>query len=251
MAAYARIAQRIEHWSTEPCAGVRFPLRVRQGCARGQLTSVDWPLVLEYTTIMSNVFFTSDQHWFHKLVTQLRGFGEGESAIRAHNDALIFGWESVVGKDDIVWVLGDLTVSSGSLPKALDIMGRLPGRKRLILGNHDPAHPMHRDAYKWIHKYDEVFEYVSPFARIKVAGKNVLLSHFPYTLDHTHDARFEQWRLKDEGEFLLHGHTHNSYKYSSKREMHVGVDAWDMAPVPLSEVERFVTEGIPNWEDTV
>ncbi len=190
---------------------------------------------------MSNVYFTSDLHWYHRLVTKLRGFGEGEDAITAHNDALIKGWHSVVKKDDdIVWVLGDLIVNSGTLDKALGIMSRLPGRKRLVLGNHDPAHPMHRDAFKWIHKYDDVFEYVTPFARIKVNGKNVLLSHFPYNLDHTHDARFEQWRLKDEGEFLLHGHTHSDVRVSSSRELHVGVDAWDLKPVPLSVVEAFV-----------
>lgn len=200
---------------------------------------------------MSNVFFTSDQHWFHKMVTNLRGFGEGEAAVNRHNNSLIFGWESVVRPDDVVWILGDLTVSNGTLKPALEILSNLPGRKRLIYGNHDPAHPMHRDAHKWFAKYHDVFEYHSAFARIKVAGKPVLLSHFPYTLDHTHDARYEQWRLKDEGLHLLHGHTHSVYRYSSSRELHVGVDAWNMAPVPLSKVERFVTEGAPDWEDSL
>lgn len=195
---------------------------------------------------MSNVFFTSDPHWFHRLITRLRGFGEGEAAVQAHNAALMEAWCDTISADDIVWVLGDLTCSDGAVPNMLNIMRSLPGRKRLVWGNHDPGHPMHSDAMKWQKKYLEVFEYVTPFATVKVPVREnekrqkVLLSHFPYTLDHTHDARFEQWRLRDEGEYLLHGHTHSSIKVSSRRELHVGADAWAMKPVSLSTVAKFL-----------
>ena len=183
---------------------------------------------------MSNIFFTSDCHFGHKLVSGLRGFDSTD----AHDAALIKNWNSVVKADDIVWVLGDLTCARKDevVLNALDIMSRLPGRKHFIAGNHDPVHPMHKDAWKYQKTYLSAFESVQAFAKIKVAGKPVLLSHFPYKFDHTNDARYTQWRLPDEGMTLLHGHTHSDVRVSSGTELHVGLDAWNLKPVPLQVV---------------
>lgn len=190
---------------------------------------------------MSNIWFTSDCHFGHKLVAGLRGFDSTD----AHDDALIENWKSTVGPDDTVWVLGDLTCTRKDdwVEHVLDFVFDLPGRKHFVAGNHDPVHPMHKQAYKYQRLYLSAFESVQPFAKIKVEGKYVLLSHFPYTFDHTSDARYTQWRLPDEGLHLLHGHTHSDVKVSSPTELHVGLDAWDLKPVSLREVERFVRDG--------
>lgn len=188
---------------------------------------------------MSNVLFTSDPHLFHPLVTRLRGFGED---LEAHNSAIIKRWHAVVKPDDIVWVLGDLTCTrkENVVDDALGIMERLPGVKHFIWGNHDHGHPMHKQAWKEQGRYLEVFASAQAFAKISVQGQPVLLSHFPYTFDHTNDARYTQWRLADEGAFLLHGHTHAAAKISSSKELHVGLDAWGLTPVSLQVVEKFV-----------
>lgn len=44
-------------------------------------------------------------------------------------------WNQVVGQDDIVYVLGDVFFCQDR--RAAQILERLPGRKKLILGNHD------------------------------------------------------------------------------------------------------------------
>lgn len=50
---------------------------------------------------------------------------------------LIKNWNSVVGKNDIVYVVGDFALCGKQ--KIIEIGNRLNGRKRLILGNHDGA----------------------------------------------------------------------------------------------------------------
>lgn len=188
---------------------------------------------------MSNIHFVSDPHLYHPLVTGLRGFG---TDLEAHNAAIIKRWNAVVRPEDTVWVLGDLTCTRKDdvVDKALGIMERLPGTKHFIWGNHDHGHPMHKQAWKEQGRYLKVFASAQAFAKVRVAGEDVLLSHFPYKFDHTNDARYTQWRLPDEGKFLVHGHTHSSEQITSARELHVGLDAWDLTPVPLQAVERFI-----------
>jgi calcineurin-like phosphoesterase family protein len=181
-----------------------------------------------------SVWFTSDMHLGHRFVAGLRGFETPEE----HDELLAENWRRVVRKDDQVWVLGDLAVSSPD--RALEIIASLPGIKHLIAGNHDRAHPMHRDSHRWQSRYLESFASVQPFARRRIGGTSVLLSHFPYSKDR-HEARYMQWRLRDEGGWLLHGHTHQADQRLEGREIHVGVDAWDMTPVPIYVIEELMT----------
>jgi calcineurin-like phosphoesterase family protein len=188
-----------------------------------------------------SVFYTSDHHFGHRLVAGLRGF----ETVAHHDEFLIAEWEKRVHKEDHVWVLGDLCVSNPNA--ALEIVDSLPGVKHLISGNHDAVHPMHRNAHKWQRRYLEVFESVQPFARRRISGLDVLLSHFPYERDRG-AARYTQYRLPDNGAWLLHGHTHGTERLvldenGTGREIHVGLDAWDFAPVPQSTIEGLIYEG--------
>ena len=173
-------------------------------------------------------WFTSDLHVGHRRVAEIRGF----ETVEAHDQTLAAKWRHAVGEQDLVWVLGDLAV--GRPEAALELLADLPGRKRLVSGNHDPVHPMHRDAPKWSQAYAEVFEWVTPFQRVSVHGRRVMLSHFPYERDR-YEVRYLEYRLRDGGLPLLHGHTHSRERQVG-REVHVGVDAWDMRPVRDSEV---------------
>lgn len=182
-----------------------------------------------------SVWFTSDLHFGHRFVAGLRGFEDPAD----HDERLMAEWQERVSKDDQVWVLGDLAVSSPV--RALDLIQSLPGRKHLIAGNHDGCHPMHRDSHKWQPKYLTAFESVQAFARRRIDGEEILLSHFPYAKDRN-EARYMQYRLRNEGAWLLHGHTHGSERLEG-REIHVGVDAWDFAPVPIHTIADLMKRG--------
>lgn len=170
-------------------------------------------------------WFTSDLHLNHKLVAFLRGFDSPED----HDAALEQQWRSQVGKRDKVWVLGDVHV--GRLPQSIATMASLPGTKHLIAGNHDAVFPMHRGAERMQRKYLEAFESVGSAGRTGLLGRRVLMHHMPYDSDNPkYPDRFTQWRLRDEGHPLLHGHTHMTNRTSQSRlgtlQIHVGWDAW-------------------------
>lgn len=152
-------------------------------------------------------------------------------------------WKRLVRPDDVVWVIGDL--SSGSRHgevRALELLMTLPGIKHCILGNHDSPHPMHRDAHKRLPAYADAFATVASAARRRVNGQNVLLSHFPYTGDHTDTERYKQWRLPDMDSWLIHGHTHSAYVGDERtKEINVGLEAWDFSPVNVDNIAKEMT----------
>ncbi|WP_144722218.1 metallophosphoesterase [Cellulosimicrobium sp. TH-20] len=184
------------------------------------------------------VHFTSDLHVAHRFVSETRGF----ASVEEHDEALADAWRSVVRPRDSVWVLGDVAVSSPA--RALALLATLPGEKHLVWGNHDGGHPMHRDAHRKAARYLDVFASAQAFARRRVDGREVLLSHFPYDGDTKgrEADRHGAYRLRDEGVPLLHGHTHaDDHLTWSRRgtlQVHVGVDvvAHALAPVSLDEV---------------
>ena len=79
------------------------------------------------------VWFTSDTHFGHENIIRFcnRPFRNAEEM----NAELIRRWRETVPKDGIVFHLGDFAHGSSRLWN--DILNALPGRKYLILGNHD------------------------------------------------------------------------------------------------------------------
>ncbi|MCV7174886.1 metallophosphoesterase [Mycolicibacterium sphagni] len=190
---------------------------------------------------MSTVFFTSDPHIRHKLVAEHRDLGD-------HDAVLAQRWDDTVRPEDTIWVQGDLCSGTNQATfRALEWMKQRPGRKRLITGNHDKVHPgVNRECATWMPHYLDVFELVAPFARRRIAGVNVLMSHFPYLGggDRGDEERYPQWRLPNLGEWLLHGHTHSPSRTNPAhpRQIHIGVDAWDYTPVPITEIAKIIMD---------
>lgn len=189
---------------------------------------------------MSNVHYWADLHLGHEFVAKLRGFNNSTDQDKTIADA----WIEAVHPRDTIWILGDLAASSPT--RALSIIRQLPGTKHLIAGNHDRVHPMHRDAHRQQSKYLEVFASVQPFARQRINGTEVMLSHFPYQGDHKDRAdRYQQYRLRDRGMPLIHGHVHDEWKTSQSSQnttqINVGFDHWPK-PATQAEVERLIHE---------
>ena len=124
-------------------------------------------------------FYTSDLHIGHpRVAIEHRGFPTTDD----HDETLAEVWRARVKPDDVVYVLGDVAV--GGIPRALEVLDKLPGRKRLVAGNHDPVHPMHRRTFaRMMPRFLEVFETVTPFERRRPhkAGR------------HGHSKRRDRW----------------------------------------------------------
>ncbi|WNN93686.1 phosphoesterase [Arthrobacter phage CallinAllBarbz] len=177
---------------------------------------------------MSAAYFHADWHLNHTFVAGTRGFASSEE----HDEWLIDQINSRVTKRDHLWVLGD--VFMGSITAGLAKVSRINGVKHLVLGNHDGAHPMHRRGRANLRRYLEVFDTVQLHAETRLpGGRKVMLSHFPYEGDHTGEDRHGQWRLRDEGAFLIHGHVHDEW-FQRGRQINVGVDVLAHGPASAS-----------------
>jgi calcineurin-like phosphoesterase family protein len=189
---------------------------------------------------MAATWFIGDTHFGHEKVSSIRGF----SATDAHDEKLMWQWKRQVKDGDLVYVLGD--ISSGSRQpelRALDILESLPGRKRLIAGNHDSVASIHRTLSPHLKRFNEVFERIGDFGRIRLERREVLLSHYPYVGDHTDKPRYSQYRLPDLGLPLIHAHTHSTTRFAG-REACVSWDAWNRM-VNLGDLRDWIlAEGV-------
>jgi calcineurin-like phosphoesterase family protein len=209
---------------------------------------------------MSRVWHTSDTHFDHKLVAELRGFTKpgvdehgtpvlvGDTA--RHDTEIIRRWNATVAHGDTVWHHGD--VGMGHYPRFADQLGQLHGTIHLLTGNHDNPFPGNRDSWKyqpyWLTTGGGRFASVQAFARRRVDKRIFLMSHFPYKGDSLDLDRYDQYRLRDEGMWLLHGHIHKTDRITGPHMLHVGLDAWDLAPVSQEQVMTEMIEAEKNGQ---
>ncbi len=99
-------------------------------------------------------------------------------------DLIIKRWQEMVKPEDLVIHLGDVAI--GNRRKVKDILAELPGRKALVLGNHDR---MHGPDWWMAQGFD--------FACQAMKYRNCWLTHEPST------------SLADGCEINIHGHLHN------------------------------------------
>lgn len=169
---------------------------------------------------MIKAFFISDTHFHHEKCWKefkrpnglpLRNFTSTEEM----NSAIVEGWNSVVGSKDVVYHLGDVTLSRK--PEALEILSQCSGRKILIAGNHD-IQPMQN----YLKYFDKVFG--------MVAYKNWILSHIPVHPDQL-EYRFEA---------NIHGHLHDK-AIRDHRYFNVSVERLNYQPIQLEELREIIS----------
>ena len=113
-----------------------------------------------------NIFFTSDQHFGHEnLMKNLR---PEFSSIEEMNEVLINNYNSVVNRNDTVYMLGDFCMHG----KELDILKQLNGQIHYILGNHDKKY------FKKIISYKKVIS-VNHCRDVKIDSQKITLCHYP------------------------------------------------------------------------
>lgn len=189
-----------------------------------------------------NVFFSADLHFFHSKVIEF--CNRPWANVQEMNEGLIANWNSVVGKRDKIYVLGDFCFGSHNRPK--EILPRLNGYKILVRGNHD-----HSARKMLAAGFDSVIE--NETLRLP-DGTNVLLSHFPYYPTQMEryeaiqagielDTRYLYKRIlrPDDGTWLLHGHVHTQWPMFA-RQINVGVDVHDWKPVSVDTIQKLIKE---------
>jgi len=157
--------------------------------------------------------FISDLHLGHKNIPKYAGdLRGGGGSIEGHDKWIIKQWNSVVKKNDITWVLGDVAFTKEGLEK----VSLLNGVKNLIIGNHDTFS---------LNTYNKYFNKIHGFMRYK----DLWLSHPPIE-----DTR---------GLYNVHGHTHSKEVHrhnSNKKYICVCVEAVYGYPMCIDQVRRFI-----------
>lgn len=162
------------------------------------------------------VWFVSDTHFRHKNITlhhpgrALDG-GFDPADLDAHDGWLKELWNSVVGKDDDVYVLGDF--SFGSRDWTVRLLHQLHGRKNLILGNHDKSSEHLDNLFKTIYQVRNVVfkKTVYPYLDDNF---DVAMCHYPLVT----------WNHKHHGAVHIHGHCHGSLDAYNKDSRELRVD---------------------------
>lgn len=160
-------------------------------------------------------YIWSDLHLGHKNIIGYcnRPF----TSVEEMNDRLIKAWQARVKKQDVIINLGDVCMGGGyNKEKLTALIPTLPGRKILVMGNHDRAHSANfwRDV-----GFDEVYPY--PI----IYRDWYILSHEPLFLN-------------EKIPYLnVHGHTHEkSYDHPSYKN--VSVDKTNFEPVDFEVIVK-------------
>lgn len=150
--------------------------------------------------------FISDPHFGHKNMAKMRGF---------QDEFIIDKWNSLINKGDVTWILGDITMEKNSY----EILNRLNGHKRIVLGNHD----MGNHAKSLVHFVNSIHGMVK--LRDKKYG-NVWLTHCP-----VYNKEFD-YRIN----YNIHGHIHKGYEIKDKRYINVCMEVQNYTPKTLEEL---------------
>jgi calcineurin-like phosphoesterase family protein len=130
---------------------------------------------------MAQVRFIADLHFGHVNMAKKRGF----ATVEEHDEHIIAKWNSVVKKQDLTYILGDVTMESA---KPYPLLSRLNGMKKVVLGNHDmPSH------------IPELLKYVQCVSGL-TRYKGIWLSHCP-----VHSMELEHRVSR-----VIHGHIHEN-----------------------------------------
>lgn len=163
---------------------------------------------------MGRVFFTGDQHFFHKNVIEYcnRPFKN----INQMHSEIIANHNNTVSPDDTCYHLGDLAfIGKAQVQKLESIISKLNGTNILIMGNHDDNHP---------------FTYMN-MGFWSVHTGLILPDHHLFKLAHDPAAS-----IMDRSRYWIHAHLHTMYRFLNNC-VNVGVDMWDYTPVSLEIIK--------------
>jgi calcineurin-like phosphoesterase family protein len=166
-------------------------------------------------------FYSSDHHFDHRNIVRLcnRPF----ETLEDMQQTMIDNWNSVVGQNDRVYILGDFAFSQKTFEI---IVPKLKGYKTFIKGNHD------RKALKKC-KFD-VTQYVSilddSIHNVMDNNRKVILCHYP----------LYEWEDSYKGSIHLFGHCHSNIGVNPRNNAYdVGVDCWNFTPKTLDEIVMY------------
>src|SRR5258706_12461286 len=158
------------------------------------------------------IYFIGDFHLGHRSIlkhTKAEGSFRGGSTVDEHDEWVIERCLSVHPDKRTCWyILGDVAMERAKL----QLLNRLPGKKWLVLGNHD--------------KFESVL-YLQYFDKLMGSHKKykILINHIQL-----HPAELK-------GHFNIHGHSHDNATGNDHRYLNVSIEYLpNYQPISLEQV---------------
>lgn len=167
-------------------------------------------------------YFWADPHLDHEAILEycMRPFAK----LKEMNNTLIRNYKAVVKPEDTVYFVGDLSLRG---PENFSYYNRLlnktlPGRKILILGNHDGLKPFNyvKAGFESVHTSLVIHDW---------EGNEYVVIHDPAA------SCIDRGLPPDKRRIWICGHIHDLFKIC-ENVINVGVDVWDYKPVSFDEI---------------
>lgn len=158
------------------------------------------------------IYIWSDLHLNHKNIIEYEN--RPFSSVQEMNKTLLSAWRTHIKGNDTIINLGDVFLS-GDKESCTQIIKNLPGKKILVMGNHDRQHSLRW----WLDVgFDEVYPY--PI----IYDSFYILSHEPLYVS------------KKMPYANIHGHTHSS-SFDNPQMVNVSVDVLGFVPFSFDEIK--------------
>lgn len=156
---------------------------------------------------MGQRWFISDTHLGHHNILKYDGADRPFESVHHHDQTIAENWRRVVKGGDDVFHLGDVAFRD----EGVELVRSLPGRKHLILGNHDKGRE--RDLI-------DIFDHVHGCHFIGSEIGKILLTHIP-----VHPSQFQYRCVMN-----IHGHLH---RYQLQDDRYRNANVTEIGPCPI------------------
>jgi calcineurin-like phosphoesterase family protein len=157
---------------------------------------------------MNNVFFTSDLHLGHENILTHCSKTRIFKSIEEHDNYIIENWNNLIPRKSLTYIIGDFAFKNHR-----KYFHRLNGKKILIKGNHDE---MGQEDYR-------LFSEVHNLLTRKFNHRLITMCHYC----------LHSWQGMMHNALHLHGHSHGRIDEGNHIRFDVGLDCWNLMPVPL------------------
>lgn len=161
-------------------------------------------------------YVTSDLHLGHSGIIKYcnRPFNN----VQEMDDFIVSEWNSIVDKNDKVYILGDVTFYKDE--KATNLVSSLNGNKSLVTGNHDKRNLKYKP-------FKSCFEQVHNYYEFYYNNNVICMFHFPIL----------EWHGAHKGYVHLHGHMHGKSTGLEKFKIKdVGYDATKKVVLNIDDI---------------
>ena len=168
------------------------------------------------------ILFTSDLHLGHANI--IKHCNRPFQSVEEMDEFILEKWNAKVKPQDTVYILGDLMFRNKRSPE--EYLSRMPGKKFLVVGNHDKAWMKKVDLARW-------FEGIEMMRFMSDGQRKLTLCHYPMMT----------WPFSNHDGWMVYAHIHENTDMDywplierSDRMLNAGVDINGFEPVTFEEM---------------